>query len=291
MDFEKAYKSLVAKVKNAHLYAQTDSTKNVLEDIFPELRESEDERIRKKCIELIKRVIPSGDSHRQESKEILDCISYLEKQKEPTKEELYTEAGTTEKEYIANTMKMVRAMREKKQEQKPDIELIQRSWYMEGYHDRDFGKESKWIIKTGDGGPKYEENPKYGQPLACEQKPADKEQDSIAFLEQHGYTIIPPHAPVSIVPSSEATFTEWSEEEKKFLQVAISCTYDRGYLSVSNWLKSLRPDSYKNCNSRWKPSDEQMKVLRKLFIEGVKALTQTDCNTLNSIYLDLKKLM
>jgi hypothetical protein len=57
------------------------ATKEDAEHYFPELRESEDERIRKKCIELIKRVIPSGDSQGQESKEILDCIAYLEKQK------------------------------------------------------------------------------------------------------------------------------------------------------------------------------------------------------------------
>lgn len=30
------------------------------------------------------------------------------------------------------------------------------------------------------------------------------------------------------------------------------------YQSAIDWLKSLRPDSYKNCNSRWKPSEEQM---------------------------------
>lgn len=59
---------------------------------------------------------------------------------------------------------------EKKNEQKLDIEPIQRSWYIEGYHDREFGKEPKWIVKTGEGGPRYEENPKYGQMLA-EQKP------------------------------------------------------------------------------------------------------------------------
>ena len=53
----------------------------VLHNIFSELRESEDERIRKKCIELIKRVIPSGNNQSIESKDILDCIAYLEKQK------------------------------------------------------------------------------------------------------------------------------------------------------------------------------------------------------------------
>ena len=57
----------------------------------------------------------------------------------------------------------------KQKEQKPNIELIQRSWYMEGYRDREFGQEPKWIIKTGEGGPKHELNPKYGQPLTEQQ--------------------------------------------------------------------------------------------------------------------------
>ena len=320
MDYEKAYKNLVAKVKNAHLYAQTDSTKNVLEDILPELRESEDERIRKKCIELIKRVIPSGDSQSQESKEILDCIAYLEKKKEPTKEELYIEAGTTEKEYIANTMKMVRAMREKKQEQKPDIELIQRSWYMEGYNDRDFFMEPKWILKTGEGGPKYEPNPRYGkslilgpEPCCCSvnehkaglkdaemQKPAEKQDYSgLNDLERaihRGFLCAGvENVPVGIIKETakecitQMKPAEWSEEDEKMLQNLLECLKNgwtklpTDVLMYESWLKSLRPS--------WKPSEEQMNVLRKLFIEGVKALTQTDCNTLNSIYLDLKKLM
>ena len=80
--------------------------------------------------------------HHADTSEIDECISYLEKQK-------------------------------------PNIELIQRSWYMEGYNDRKFGKEPKWVIKTGEGGPKHELNPKYGQPLAEKQTPTegDKETD------------------------------------------------------------------------------------------------------------------
>ena len=50
MDNEKKYKELEGKIKKAYLYAQTDSTKAVLEDILPELKESEDERIRKELI-------------------------------------------------------------------------------------------------------------------------------------------------------------------------------------------------------------------------------------------------
>ena len=46
MDCEKKYKELVGKIEKAYLYAQTDSTKAVLEEIRPELK-SEDERIRR----------------------------------------------------------------------------------------------------------------------------------------------------------------------------------------------------------------------------------------------------
>lgn len=47
MDNEKKYNELVGKIKRAYLYAQTNSTKAVLEDILPELAESKDEKIRK----------------------------------------------------------------------------------------------------------------------------------------------------------------------------------------------------------------------------------------------------
>lgn len=80
MDYEKEYKRLVAKIKNAHLYAQTDSTKNVLEDILPTLTESNDDRIRK-CIRMA-----LTDVNEQRFKDfgttLADCLAYLEKQKE-----------------------------------------------------------------------------------------------------------------------------------------------------------------------------------------------------------------
>lgn len=71
MDYEKKYKNLVAKIKNAYLYAQTDSTKAVLESIFPELAESEDERVN----EEIRNFLIDMECKRE-------WIAYLEKQKE-----------------------------------------------------------------------------------------------------------------------------------------------------------------------------------------------------------------
>lgn len=51
--YEKKYKELEGKIKKAYLYAQTDSTKAVLEDILSELKESEDEKIRKEIVRFI----------------------------------------------------------------------------------------------------------------------------------------------------------------------------------------------------------------------------------------------
>ena len=72
MDNEKKYKLIVGKIKKAYLYAQTDSTKAVLEDILPELRESEGERIRKEIISALKYANHKGvyDKH----------LAWLEKQ-------------------------------------------------------------------------------------------------------------------------------------------------------------------------------------------------------------------
>jgi hypothetical protein len=78
MDYEKKYKELAGKIKKAYLYAQTDSTKAVLEDIMPELKESEDERIRKNCIHFLE----LQKTHHAATFEIEECIAWLEKQGE-----------------------------------------------------------------------------------------------------------------------------------------------------------------------------------------------------------------
>lgn len=83
MDFEKEYKSLVGRITKAHLYAQTDSTRAVLEEIYPSLSESEDERIRKALV----KYFDERNNYRDEDETFngipfSDIIAYLEKQKE-----------------------------------------------------------------------------------------------------------------------------------------------------------------------------------------------------------------
>lgn len=75
--YEKKYKELEGKIKKAYLYAQTDSTKAVLEEILPELKESENEKIRKE----LKMAIAVALDYSYFDKETADNIlAWLEKQ-------------------------------------------------------------------------------------------------------------------------------------------------------------------------------------------------------------------
>ena len=232
--------------------------RDAFEMLIPELRESEDEKIRKKCIELIKRVIPSGDSQSQESKEILDCIVYLEKQKEQNHSGGCFTCDEYKKGYEEGrrngfTAGYNKAMKEAKQkDQKPDIELIQRSWYLEGYQDKKYDREPMWLITTGEDGPKYELNPKYGKKLVEEQKPA-----------------------------------EWSEKDKTIIEGACYALETYGHTKLASMLKSLSP--------YWKPNEEQMEAFRK-YIEDFQEKAEAavggwdNFNEMICLYEQLKKL-
>lgn len=89
MNYEKKYKKLKADIKNAYLFAQTNSTKAVLEHILPELRESEDERIRNEIVAFVEQAIHRGGGT-PIPQEQEDCwIAWLEKQRESQNEVRY----------------------------------------------------------------------------------------------------------------------------------------------------------------------------------------------------------
>ena len=144
---------------------------------------------------------------------------------------------------------------EKQKEQKPDIELIQRSWYMEGYTDGKFMREPMWNLVTGKGGPRYQKNEKYGQLI--EQKPAEwREEDELKRDNLIGLVEEIKRQPLK-------RLEDWD-----------------GYI---NWLKSLRPQSH------WKPSEEQMNALKEASASWMNE-KMGNAKILESLYDDLKKL-
>ena len=120
MDYEKRYKELAGKMKKAYLYTQTDSTKAVLEDILPELKESEDEKVRKALIEMVHDF--TGDSlwvdyniHKEEA------LAWLEKQHE-------------KKEYTFKSIPRLLDMIEPTERAKAYCQRLMDALKKEGYH-------------------------------------------------------------------------------------------------------------------------------------------------------------
>lgn len=81
MDYEKAYKDSLEKARFLHQQAVAGGNPlmaNRYEQIFPELAESEDERIRKGLLKIFKQ----SQNGYWAGMEIKDIVAYLEKQKE-----------------------------------------------------------------------------------------------------------------------------------------------------------------------------------------------------------------
>ena len=68
-------------------------------------------------------------------------------------------------------------------EHEPNIELIQQSWYLEGYADGETGMEPMWI-----DGPKREKNPRYGEKLPDKDYDPGTAYDTEVWnwLKEHG---------------------------------------------------------------------------------------------------------
>jgi hypothetical protein len=237
VNYKKMYEATLQTAKQWIADGCTDKEKIAIETIFPELRESEDERIRKMCITAVN-IAASADGGllHHEAKQ---CLDWLEKQKEKIEVNLndcvevvltkrgakslneriqrnvpadqranYKEGDTYTDQlwaiirYFAEDMgcgfdmpfsgiKILKIDNGLEKQKESNIEHIQRSWYMQGYHDRENNREPKWIITAKEGGPRYEDNPRYGESLEQKQKLCESEDEkrmrAIAVLEQQRY--------------------------------------------------------------------------------------------------------
>ena len=83
MDYKKAYEAALERAKGIYNENPSSSTaKFVCGQIFPELKESEDERIRKELIDFVNHYRNNTDLTTEQAEWIKKAIAYLEKQKE-----------------------------------------------------------------------------------------------------------------------------------------------------------------------------------------------------------------
>jgi hypothetical protein len=222
-----------------------------IDEVFPELKESEDERIRKMLVEQMKRWKKCAEDNNveQDVKDASAAIAYLEKQKEQKpviSDEAIREGvahfGITQYQIDYWLKKHINVV-----DQKP-VECIEDSVkFKEGFN---AGRESglrdgqKYVLDNLDS---------YG---LC--KPAEWSEEDL----QHKSWIL------ECLADGEKKMPEYAED----------------FQAAYKWLKSLR---YK---PHWKPSEEQMEAL-KLIVSNKKHYAPVLHEiALDTLYNDLKKL-
>ena len=101
MDYEKAYKEALERARQFSEHPLQEDSANIVEYIFPELKESEDERIRKEIIEFLIHTNKYGSNEKCEV-----WLAWLEKQKWSEDDELMLTsfANLVDKMYYGGTI-------------------------------------------------------------------------------------------------------------------------------------------------------------------------------------------
>ena len=262
MDYEKKYKEALSKCKayiddTEKRWSEEFSraTEEVFKEIFHELRESEDERIRKKIIDIVK-AAPFD-----EEKDVL--LDYLEKQKDFADNEYWRGFGNGRDEVIDNPDMF--NLQEKQKEQKPaekqdysglnDLErAIHRGFLSAGVEN-----VPVTIIKE------TANECKRTQTIANENANAKWSEED----ERMRYFV------------TEAVQSRYSDGElAKYLDLKIIKEKKQLKQRLFDWLRNLRP--------HWKPSEEQMDALKELIDDANKAGWVTPGAT--ELYEQLKKI-
>ena len=246
MDYEKKYNEALKWMRE--LYPGLHgATKEDAEHFFPELRESEDERIRKEMIAYF--------AHRADVTGFIDegedCkrwISYLEKQKEQKPID-YPYLPGWRKNHDNN-----------KPELKRSVLMLTTHGVAEGEWLGEKWCQYRWSCELKDGEVLYWIHLSDLERLEKEGEEKQKEQKS----------------------------AEWSEEDENMLNriietLSLPPIYDtKACAKMVSWLKSLRPS--------WKPSDNQMSMLRAIVNDPNNVGAESCHLAMQSLYNDLLKL-
>ena len=272
MDYEEKYKDLVKRLNKAREEKGVYTFNSVLDAVAPELKESEDERIRKEMIFYFTEEIPQC-SIQEHSDKMREFISWLKRQKvERAKLEL--KAGNS---YFCYKSRWERA----------DSETFKKGLIYKCNKD---GVLDNFVIK----------NP--------EQHFIEIKDERIAWLEKQGEQkplnnqFTPEQA--NILDKHIDKFFEqnpaWSEEDEKMIRALVSmcdvwATSHQFYPkenkemeALKTWLKYLK-ERY-----TWKPSDEQIEAfehfVRSIGESGYASPYDNNTKLLYSLLSDLKKL-
>lgn len=270
-----------------------------------QLRENEDERIRKKCMDFIRKWSSKEDRD--------ECLAYLEKQKEqkPTPDWMpkFLDELRSKKNYFdwdehrdieGHILAIINWIApdyfKRKEEKKPDTfnEPYNPDEYevvMEGNATSLRRKEQKPVDEAENF---FDSAESYHQGFIAGQKKMKEDIEKGFGINERSLDYLAGRYAGYTAAKQEQKPAEWSEEDADMLNCCISSIEeakenryayketdgDTSYDREINWLKSLRPS--------WKPSEEQIDALKELIDDANRAGWVTPGAT--ELYEQLKKL-
>ena len=263
MDYEKKYKNALTIAQSRFKIEKDESVLTCLGMMFPELRESEDERIIRAIIDALYSHTNSINLLSSRGYQMGNIEAWLEKHKYDRMKPVYDNQDSFEsalgkawKDYNDSGAITVDGCEDNY------VECAHAKGFREGYL---FGLEKQ---------------KEYHIPWYDYQK-----------SKEAGYTIVPNEEYEQLIKQKEQKPT-WSEEDEFRLKEALEVLdesirhlpigygYVTDVMNVTKWLKSLRPS--------WKPSEEQMDALKELIDDANRAGWVTPGAT--ELYEQLKKL-
>ena len=279
MDYEKAYKAVLQTATQWIKDGCTDKEKICLECVFPELRESEDERIRMALVEYFAPPVPFTKVRGIPIQKVRD---WFEKQKEqkPVDDKSF-------EEWVDDWWKHHKVNNPDSYDKGDEIQFDERGF-------KNFCRGIKNMYAEQKRRDRFEEaRKKYQVEWSGEDENA---LENLHELITFGFTekFFDAQTTVDIrkwlntrLKSVCPVRQEWSEEDE--LTIADLINYFEGdSLECSaeemvQRIKSLHPS--------WKPSEEQMKVLYGILVGCRGTWGKDTVTTMESLYQDLKKLM
>lgn len=273
------YEEALERAKELH-EAGNALTKSQMEIVFPELKESEDERIRKWLIEMVEELRKANPTNAEHNGNCSEAIAYLERQKDQKPVE-----GTALQKAFINSKSYTL---EEKCDASDYAEAILPTSVTYGENEEEY-KLHKIIEAAFIAGQKKE------------QKPAEKQDysdlnDFERAIHRGFLSAGVENVPVAIIKETaqeclaQMKPAEWSEEDEDMRDTIIRDLKRLGgdivnvkpaYKAEIDWLKSLRPQP------RWKPSEEQIEALKYTLGNG----GFYNKKALDSLLSDLQKLL
>ena len=282
----KRYDKAIEKLHNLHDDYDTVSTlidiKEELENIFPELKESEDKRMKSYIISVLNSLLFTEGS--QADRERNDAIAWLEKQEEHAnfrnKIRIGDKVTRNEDGVLVNLSQLNRvAKKDEEQEQKPVrqqcADFYNKNSELQMPRLTAFENELANILfdREYDGSTETEDDIQRGK--------LEYELAAIRLAPKLQSLIIKEQKPVEWSEEDEAAINDIIAKLARIKARAVDGGSERERCTMEiEWLKSLRPQK------QWKPSIAQLNAL------GIvsKGNAPDDIEAIVSLYNDLKKL-